>query len=389
MKPVFLNAMSMITALGNSAETMRGLRAGSTAGLRWRDDLRPAPVCVAEVSAVLPSADAWPLYLRTRNNRLLAASLAGIEDAVRNAIERFGADRVGIVIGSSTSGILEGGAAIARHERDGKFPEGFDYRQQEIGAPSDFLRFASGARGPAFTVSTACTSGAKALAAAARLLQAGICDAVIAGGADSLCPLTVSGFSALESVAASRCNPFSANRDGITIGEGSALFLVTRDAAAVRLAGYGESSDAHHISAPDPSGHGAALAIEAALQRAGVAARDIGYINLHGTATRLNDLMESHVVARVFGSETPCSSTKALLGHTLGAAGAIEAAICWQLLQDNGALPPHAWDGVADSELAPVALVGRVHHAIRGSYAASHSFAFGGSNAVLVLGSDA
>lgn len=387
MMPVYLHSPGMITALGDAAGTLRGLRAGSTAGLQWRDDLRPTPVRVAAVDRDLPDAGEWPLRFRTRNNRLLAAALHDIDSDVRSAIRTFGAARVGVVIGSSTSGILEGGVAIAARLDDGRFPGDFDYRQQEIGAPSEFARFLSGARGPAFTVSTACTSGAKALAAAARLLQSGACDAVIAGGADSLCPLTVSGFSALESVAADQCNPFSANRDGITIGEGAALFLVTREPGAICMAGYGESSDAHHISAPDPQGRGAEIAIRAALDRAGIEASGIGYVNLHGTATRLNDLMESHVMRRSFGANVPMSSTKPLLGHTLGAAGAIEAGICWQLLADRGELPPQAWDGATDPELADIRLSVPGDRLADGArFVASSSFAFGGSNAVVILG---
>lgn len=388
MTPIYLNTLGMLTALGDTQATLAGLRGKSTAGLHWREDLRMTPARVAEVSEPLPDAAAWPVAFRSRNNQLLAAAIAQIGTAIDTVIERYGSARIGAVIGSSTSGILEGGRAIAAHARSGSFPADFDYAQQEIGAPSAFIRHLAGIGGPAFTVSTACTSGAKALAAAARLVRAGVCDAVIAGGVDSLCPLTVSGFSSLESVAAERCNPFSRNRDGITIGEGAALFIVSSEPSTVRLAGSGESSDAHHMSAPDPTGMGAEIAIRAALDRAGIAARDVAYINLHGTATRKNDLMESQVVNRLFGADTPASSTKPLLGHTLGAAGAIEAGICWQLLEDRGALPPHDWDGDVDPELAAVNLCGNQRLDGGARYLASQSFAFGGSNAVLVLGAE-
>jgi 3-oxoacyl-[acyl-carrier-protein] synthase-1 len=199
----------------------------------------------------------------------------------------------------------------------------------------------------------------------------------------------VAGFSALESVSAARCNPLSANRNGINIGEGAALFLMSREAGPVRLAGWGESSDAYHMSAPDPHGKGAQLAMRQALARAGIGAHAIDYVNLHGTATPANDVMEAHAVAAVLGREVPVSSTKPLTGHTLGAAGAIEAALMWLTLAGNprGQLPPHWWDGVADAALpalhvaTPGSTLGRAPRHVM-----SLSFAFGGSNGVLVLG---
>jgi len=211
---------------------------------------------------------------------------------------------------------------------------------------------------------------------------------VVAGGADSMCRFTVAGFSALESVSAQRCNPFSRNRSGINIGEGAALFLLTREPGPVSLAGWGESSDAHHMSAPDPQARGAIDALQQALQRAGWAPQDVDYVNLHGTATPHNDAMESVAIAQVLGSAVPASSTKPLTGHTLGASGGIEAALCWLLLADNeqARLPPHWWDGQADEGLPPLALVApgdRLPQPPR--RVLSSSFAFGGSNAVLAL----
>jgi 3-oxoacyl-[acyl-carrier-protein] synthase-1 len=207
---------------------------------------------------------------------------------------------------------------------------------------------------------------------------------------DTLCAITVAGFAALESVSATRCNPLSKNRNGINIGEGAALFLVTREPAAVALRGWGESSDGHHMSAPDPAGVGARLAIERALSRAGIAAAEIDYVNLHGTATVQNDAMEARVIHALFGAEIPVSSTKPFTGHALGAAGAIEAGLCWLAMQDDnprGKLPPHLWDGVGDPGLPalnvaqPGDCLGRPLR-----WALSNSFAFGGANATLVLG---
>jgi 3-oxoacyl-[acyl-carrier-protein] synthase-1 len=239
-----------------------------------------------------------------------------------------------------------------------------------------------------YTISTACSSSAKAFASATRLIEAGRCDAAVVGGVDSLCLLTLNGFDALESLARERCNPFSANRRGINIGEGACVFVLSRRPGGIRLCGVGESSDGYHISAPDPSGRGAEAAIRDALGRAGVAPADVGYVNLHGTGTPKNDAMESEVMARVFGLDVPCSSTKPLIGHTLGAAGALELGICWLLVSDlNGArrLPAHPWDGVRDPHLPPIALVGTDAVWQRDLFVSS-SFAFGGSNAAIALG---
>jgi 3-oxoacyl-[acyl-carrier-protein] synthase-1 len=235
-------------------------------------------------------------------------------------------------------------------------------------------------------VSTACSSSAKSLATAARWLEAGFVDAVLTGGGDSLCRFTIAGFSALESVADARCNPLSRNRCGINIGEAAALFLMTREETPVRLAGWGETSDAHHMSAPEPSGRGAADAMRVALARAGLSPADVDYVNLHGTATPQNDAMESRAVASVLGLDAPVSSTKPLTGHTLGAAGALEAAIAWLTLTGTGELPPHWWDGERDPELPAVRLVAPGERAARPPRVVlSNSFAFGGSNASLAF----
>jgi 3-oxoacyl-[acyl-carrier-protein] synthase-1 len=246
-----------------------------------------------------------------------------------------------------------------------------------------------GLTGAAHVISTACSSGAKALASGARLLNAGLADAVIAGGSDVMSELTVAGFSSLDSVSATRCNPLSQNRNGINLGEGAALFLMTRDEGPVRLVGWGETSDAHHMSAPDPTGMGAIRAMQQALAKGGVNADQIDYLNLHGTATVQNDSMESLAVQHVLGGATPVSSTKPLTGHTLAAAGAVEAAFCWMTLTGNsdGRLPPHWWDGALDAALAPVRIAAPGDSLGRPArYVMSNSFAFGGSNASLLLG---
>jgi 3-oxoacyl-[acyl-carrier-protein] synthase-1 len=292
------------------------------------------------------------------------------------------------VLGTSTSGIEAGEAAIEAFTRTGRMPAGYHYRQQEIGTAAEFAARYLELTGLRYTISTACSSSAKAFASAWRLLEAGRCDAAIVGGVDSLCKLTLNGFDSLESLAPDLCNPFSVHRRGINIGEGACVFVLSKRPSAIRLCGVGESSDGYHISAPDPSGRGAEAAIRAALEQAGAAPAAVGYVNLHGTATPKNDEMESEVVARIFGFEVPCSSTKPLIGHTLGAAGAQELGFCWLALTDANAerrVPPHRWDGARDPKLPAINLAGRGTVWER-DLMVSNSFAFGGNNAAIAIG---
>lgn len=387
---IYLNELGVVCALGaNRTQVRDGLFAEQPGGLRDNDQLIAGrTLALGEVNTPLPDLSALPVALRGRNNALLEAALQQIRPAVDAAIARHGADRVAVIIGTSTSGIGESENALRQHHHSGQWPSDFHYAQQEMGTSARFVRERIGSSGPAWTISTACSSSAKALMAAARLLRAGVVDAVVAGGADSMCRFTVAGFSALESVSAARCNPFSANRNGINIGEGAALFLMTTAPGPVRLSGWGESSDAHHMSAPDPQARGAIDAMQQALDRAGLAPAQVDYVNLHGTATGHNDAMESQAVAAVLGTAVPVSSTKPLTGHTLGASGAIEAALCWMVLADNPGqqLPTHWWDGQADAALPALALVAPGTRAAQPpQHVLSHSFAFGGSNAVLAL----
>ena len=389
--PVYLNQLGIGCALGVGVPAVAAALFASDAprGVASSDQFTPGrALALGAVTAAMPAMDDVSLPLRSRNNALLRMAHAQIGAACDAAIARFGAQRVAVIVGTSTSGIAEAEQAMPAQLAQGQWPPDFHYAQQEIGAPSRFLAQISGARGPAWTLSTACSSSAKALASAARLLQAGIVDAVIAGGADSLCAFTIQGFSALESVAATRCNPFSRNRCGINIGEGAALFLLTREPGPVQLAGCGESADAHHMSAPDPQGLGAITAIEHAIARAGITPAQIDYVNLHGTATPLNDAMESRALAATVGCKVPVSSTKPLTGHTLGAAGAIEAGLCWLTLAHNPQhiLPPHWWYGQADADVPALDFIAPGRRAAQPlRYVLSQSFAFGGSNAALVL----
>ena len=322
----------------------------------------------------------------TRNNRVLTTAITPLLAQIEMFKKRYGSCRIGVVIGTSTSGISDGEFALGHRHKFGELPKDYHYRKQEISSPSRYVANWLGLKGPAFSVSSACTSGAKALASAARLLRLGACDVVIAGGVDTLCHMTIKGFSSLAVTTTSVCKPFSVNRNGINIGEGAGIFIMTKEPSSVCLAGWGETSDAYHISSPQPDGFGAEAAMRKALAHAGVKACDIDYLNFHGTATEQNDRMEANAVSRVFGSEIACGSTKALTGHTLAAAGAIEAVFCWLALQrDDGALPYHRWDGHYDRALPPLNNIGVMRLVGYLKSAMSNSFAFGGNNVSLVL----
>lgn len=389
MSAVYLQHLGWTSALGRGQAAREALFAPATQGVTATDRYTPGRVLhLGCVPGGLPTLDAEPVAFRSRSNALLASVLEDLRAPLEHLRARTDPRRIAIVLGISAAGLLEGVAAAKQFQAERNWPADYDYAQQEMGNGAAFLARRLGTRGPAYTISTACSSGAKALAAGARLLRAGIADAVIAGGVDALSGFTIAGFSALESVSAERCNPLSANRHGINIGEGAALLILGREPGPVRLSGWGESSDAHHMSAPEPGGRGALAAMRQALERAQLAPDAIDYVNLHGTATPQNDAMESGAVAQLLGTAVPVSSTKPLTGHTLAAAGAIEAAVGWQVLVDNatGRLPPHHWDGARDPALAPVrvALPGEtLGRAPR--HVLSNSFAFGGSNACLVL----
>jgi 3-oxoacyl-[acyl-carrier-protein] synthase-1 len=394
--PCALEALGVVNALGSGwRDVLPRLIDGDTTRLVRRSDLAPGrELLVGAVREPLPEIPSSLAAFDSRNDRLALAALEQIDDEVRGAIRRVGAERFGVVIGTSTSGVGRAEAALRHRERAGILEPGFDYAQLEFGSPAVFLARHLGARGPAYAISTACSSSARALAAARSLLRLGLCDAVLAGGADELCGYTAGGFAALQALCDGPSNPLGADRRGLNLGEGAALFLVTQRPGGVQLSGVGESCEAHHMSAPDPSGAGAEAAMLGALCDAGAAAERVVYVNLHGTGTPQNDAMESRAVARVLGCDVPCSSTKPLVGHTLGAAGAMEAAFCWMVLRaadEEGAgeiaLPPHGFAGALDPELPPLRLAAKGERVAAGPGALvlSNSFGFGGNNCALAL----
>jgi 3-oxoacyl-[acyl-carrier-protein] synthase-1 len=324
-----------------------------------------------------------------RNNRLGMAALRqdGFTEAVADARARYGASRIGVFMGTSTSGVLQTEEAYARADPEsGALPDDYIYRTtQNIYSIASFTREALQLEGPALVVSTACSSSAKVFATAWRHMQAGLCDAAVVGGVDSLCRMTLYGFNALQLVSSQPCRPADQDRDGINIGEagGYALLEWAGDDADICLLGYGESSDAYHMSSPHPEGKGAVLAMSQALKSAGISPDEIDYINLHGTATPANDRSEDQGLMQVFSASVPCSSTKGFTGHTLGAAGILEAVIACIAIEE-GLMPPSVNTQQVDADIhSPIVLEPR-HQPVQ--RVLSNSFGFGGSNASLVIG---
>ena len=390
MKPLPITAFTLATALGRGqAAHADALRNGVT-GLRAQAfETAALDAWLGVVDGVdeqaLPAAMA---RFDCRNNRLAALALRtdDFERQVQLAVARHGAARVGVLVGTSTSGILQTEIAYREREADGSLPAWLHYGEtHDTASLARFVQAALGLEGPAWVISTACSSGAKAYGAAARLIALGVIDAAVVGGCDTLCMTTLYGFRALELLSTDVCRPWDSRRNGLSLGEGAAFALLQRDddAPAAWLLGCGESSDGHHMSSPHPEGAGAADAMRAALADAQLQADRVDYINLHGTGTRNNDAAEDLAVCSVFGRAVPVSSTKGHTGHALGAAGAVEAAITLLALRE-GLLPSGLHCEQPDAALQANYLRQPQPHTL--SVAATNSFGFGGSNACLIFG---
>jgi 3-oxoacyl-[acyl-carrier-protein] synthase-1 len=393
MKPVAISAFTLSTALGaGRAAMLAGLREqrSGLAPVKFLD--LPLPTWVGEVPGV--DAVTLPPALSAydcRNNRLawLGLQQDGFLEAVAAARTRWGAKRVGVFLGTSTSGLLQTELAYRRREPNGALPADFLYGPtQNTYSVSGFATRALDLQGPAWVVSTACSSSAKVFGTAARMMQLGLIDAALVGGVDSLCLTTLYGFNSLELLSDEICRPWDAHRKGLSIGEAAAFAVLERECSAPQgwLLGVGESNDGYHMSTPHPEGAGAIAAMRGALASAGLQPGDIDYINLHGTATPTNDASEDNAVRGVFGDGTPCSSTKGATGHTLGAAGGVEAAISLLALQ-NGLMPAGLNVQERDPALQLPYLLANREAPLR--RVLSNSFGFGGSNASLVFGAAA
>lgn len=390
-EPMTISSLTLVSALGDGlAPTWEALREGRSALAPCRFESLPIAAWAAEVRGLDTKLDDDFAAFDCRNHRLAERALAadGFEQAVARAIATYGARRVGLFTGTSTSGILRSEQAYRELDpRTGALPEGFAYAEtHNTYALGRFLRARLGLAGPSFTLSTACAATAKLFAVAARMIEAGLCDAAVIGGADSFCGTTLFGFHALGVMAEGPCRPFDAARNGISIGEAAGFALMERAPAApgtLLLLGTGESSDAHHMSSPDPEGLGAATAMRQALREAGLTAETIDYINLHGTATLVGDAAEDKAVTSLFGPHTPRSSAKGFTGHTLGAAGMVGAVVAALAIR-NDFLPgsPHT------RNLAPGFAAG---HLLAGHPAPvrrvmCNAFGFGGVNCSVIFG---
>jgi 3-oxoacyl-[acyl-carrier-protein] synthase I len=394
MQPLALSRFCLVTSLGAGRQaTLAALRQGRSGLAFCRFAPAPQSTFVGEV----PHLDTVPLSgalagFDCRNHRLAAMALEqdGFDEAVAAARERYGAERIGVFVGTSTAGLLQTETAYRRRDpKSGALPVDFDYaRTHNTYSLGEFVRTRLGLGGPAYVVSAACATTAKVFGHAARMIAAGVCDAAIVGGADSLCATTLFGFRSLEVMSEEPCRPFDADRRGISIGEAAGFALLEKppakaDDETVLLFGVGESSDAYHMSSPHPEGIGARMAMERALAAAGMKPAAIDYINLHGTATAIGDAAEDRAVSDLFGTATPCSSTKGYTGHTLGASGIVEA-----LFSALSILEGWLWGSPHTRRVDPAF---RSHYLIEAVAASpdrvlSNSFGFGGANCSIIVG---
>lgn len=394
MKPVFIDTFTATTCVGPGNQSLlAALKSGQSGLTPCEFDQVKIDTWIGKVSSVDTQENALPAALTNyecRNNRLawLGLNQDGFLDNAKDIILRHGASRVGLFLGTSTSGIYETELAFRTITPNGSFAKSFNYSgSHSVSSLASFVRDLLGIEGPSFIISTACSSSAKVFSAAHRYIQLGLIDAAIVGGVDTLCLTTLYGFNSLQLTSKYPCKPYDATRDGISIGEAAAFCVVSnlRDhdkPHRIELIGYGESSDAYHMSSPHPEGLGAQFAMRSALRSASIDTESIDYINLHGTATPSNDKAEGYAVNAVFDNKTLCSSTKGITGHTLGAAGAVEAVVSFLALENQlipGSVGTAQLDPMIDlnyqlgSNSSPITTV------------LSNSFGFGGSNCSLVF----
>lgn len=396
MNNIFLSKPGVITCAGfNADELWASVTTGKQSGIKKVKAVSEEDFFAGRIeeSRLKPTSARFSMKI----HRIQEMALEQIAKEVESVKEKYGAQRIAVCVGSCDNGTE---FSVAGHKvffETGKFPSDYSIEMQGADYPSTFVKEKFSLKGPCLSFSTACSSSAEAIIKGAQLINSGLADAVIAGGVDLVSDTVLLGFGALEAVSSEITNPFSVNRHGITLGEGAAFFVLTRQdlfSTGIELLGYGESSDAHHMTSPDPSGAGAEKAMNNALHNADLKPEDIDYINLHGTGTKLNDLMESKAVDAVFGSyKIPASTTKPFTGHTLGAGSAVELAVCFQAIVKNRnaekiLLPLQMWDGQKDSEIPQLNFVDKDNCTgfKKVKICMSNSFAFGGSNACLIAG---
>lgn len=399
MVPVYFSNPAVLCAAGNNSnELWQSVISGNQKGIKKVTALNGKEFFAARIDDSVIQEKSSARY-DMRIMRIEEKCLLQLENAISKAKEIYKAERIGVCVGSCDNGTEFSVAGHRKFFETGAFEKSYSLEIQGADYVSTFIKEKYGLTGPCMTFSTACSSSAGSIIKAAELIRSGICDAVIAGGVDIASDTVLMGFDSLEAVSQEITNPFSKNRHGITLGEAAAFFVLSKediDSTGIELAGYGESADAYHMTSPDPSGEGAAAAMQKALKLAGISAAEVDYINLHGTGTKFNDSMEAKAVEKIFsGYNVPCSTTKTLTGHTLGAAGSLEAAISFLAIQQNRGksgeeikLPVQIWDGLQDEEIPVINIIGKA--GITGevkkiSTCLSNSFAFGGSNACLII----
>lgn len=393
LAPVSVSCYSSVTACGVGKQPLLNMLQSNNSALKSPSLFSlPFPTYVGEIVDELPEISRRMDKFVTRNNRVALAVLNEPNEEIRMCIDsakqRYSAARIGVVIGTSTSGLYETEAAYRYFLKNGEMPADFNFlTRHAYQATARFIQLELGLKGPCYAISTACSSSAKAIAAGQRLINSGLCDAVLVGGVDTLCHLTLRGFHSLELISSQPCRPMDKNRCGISIGEGAALLVLEKPVSvstdSLNFLAAGETSDAYHMSSPHPEGFGAKLAMGEALKKAGLEASDIDYINLHATATPLNDKIEAKAISMVFLGKTPCSGTKGVTGHTLGAAGAIEASIALLALEHQF-IPGNVGFEQSESDLG-CHIVRDSEKDIQLQRVMSNSFGFGGNNTSLIF----
>lgn len=395
---IFLSKPAVICAAGrNKDELWASVVSGNQSGIKKVQAMSGDDFYAARIPEELLNPTTAKYDMRIM--RIEETCLEQISAEVEAVKARYGAERIAVFVGSCDNGTEFSVAGHREYFKNGAFPKDYALEIQGADYVSTFVKDKFGLKGPACTFSTACSSSAGAIIKAAELIRAGIADAVVAGGVDIASDTTLIGFNGLGAVSSEITNPLSKNRHGITLGDAAAFFVVTKEALEntpeIKLLGFGETSDAYHMTSPDPSGDGAARAMEAALKNAGLKAEEIDYVNLHGTGTKFNDSMESKAVDRIFGDyKVAVSTTKGETGHTLGAAGALELAVCFMTISENlsksnknATLPVQLWDGEQDPEMPVLNVVGKnTVYEREIKKCMSNSFAFGGANSCLIIG---
>ena len=396
MTSVFMSKPSVLCSAGYGIEEVwEAVTSGSQKGIKKVKALNGKEFFAGRIEDSLLEKTSSRYDMRII--RIEEKSLEGLSEKISLVIEKYGRERIGVCVGSCDNGTELSLKGHRKYLTEGAFDKDYSLEIQGADYVSTFISEKFGVKGPSMTFSTACSSSAGAIIKAAELIRAGICDAVIAGGVDIASDTVLMGFDSLEAVSAELTNPFSANRHGITLGEAGAFFVLSKDSLddeKVVLLGYGESADAYHMTSPEPSGNGAKRAMTKALEMAGIKSEEVDYLNTHGTGTKFNDSMEAKAIDEVFGEhKVPSSTIKPITGHTLGAAGALEAAVCWECVVKNKnegkvKLPVQVWDEVKDPEMPSINIISKNNNKNTGKVkiCMSNSFAFGGANSSLVIG---